>query len=447
MAETVLMPRQGQSVESCILTGWHKKVGDLVKKGDILFSYETDKASFEEEASVDGILLATFFKEGDEIPVLTKVAVIGKANESAAEFLPGAISDEKKIKSTKTADEKLSVATFDKTDITKAKKTTLENREKFISPRAKIKADKLGVSVHSLTGTGPKGRIIERDVDAAAKSGKLLTRLAKEVVKNEKISVSGSRSGMGGRITTEDLVNSNNIQNEDFEIKPLTNIRKLIAENMQASLQNSAQLTHHMSADARQLLKWRKKFKENATKPNTPNITINDLVCFAVVKALKAKPSINAHFLGDSLRDYNKVHLGFAVDTDRGLMVPALRNADELTIYEMSSKLKRLAENCKTGKIDPDLLDSTAASFTVSNLGSFGVEMFTPVINLPQCGILGVNTIIIRPVDIGDGVIGFVPFLGLSLTYDHRALDGAPASGFLREVKNQIENLDFNIVE
>jgi pyruvate dehydrogenase E2 component (dihydrolipoamide acetyltransferase) len=442
MAEAVLMPRQGQSVESCILTGWYKKEGDTVKKGEILFSYETDKASFEEAAPIDGILLATFFKEGDEIPVLTNVAVIGEANESISDLKPGTLSDEKKEEIPDITEEKLPETAEIKINKSEAKNISTDNKELFLSPRARWKAEKLGVVIDSIKGTGPRGRVIERDIDKAAKSGKLLTSLAKEIAEKEKISAGTSGSGIGGRITADDLLNPKNTFGGDFEITPLTNIRKLIAENMHASLQNSAQLTHHMSADVRRLLKWRKKFKEDSSKTNTSNITINDMVCFAVIKALKNKPGINAHFLGDSIRRYNKVHLGLAVDTERGLMVPTLRNADDYNIYRLSSQLRQLAESCKTGKIDPDLLTPTAASFTVSNLGSFGVEMFTPVINLPQCGILGVNTIINRPADLGDGVIGFVPFIGLSLTYDHRALDGAPASDFLREVKNQIENLD-----
>jgi pyruvate dehydrogenase E2 component (dihydrolipoamide acetyltransferase) len=200
-----------------------------------------------------------------------------------------------------------------------------------------------------------------------------------------------------------------------------------------------------MSADARKILEYRAKIKLKADAGEIPNITLNDLVCFGVIKALKKMPEINAHFLGDQIRIFRKVHLGVAIDTERGLMVPALRNADEMSIEELSVNLRELADSCRKGNVDPELLASTAASFTVSNLGALGVEMFTPVINLPQAGILGINTIIHRPADIGNGIIGFVPYLGLSLTYDHRALDGAPASVFLGEVKQQIENLELNI--
>ena len=136
---------------------------------------------------------------------------------------------------------------------------------------------------------------------------------------------------------------------------------------------------------------------------------------------------------------FNKVHLGIAVDTPRGLMVPAVKNADGMDLARLSKELKSVAESCRKGSINPELIQSTAATFTVSNLGNYGVEMFTPVINLPQVAILGVCTIINRPADIGNNTFGFVPYIGLSLTYDHRAIDGGPATLFLKEIKDQIE--------
>lgn len=174
----------------------------------------------------------------------------------------------------------------------------------------------------------------------------------------------------------------------------------------------------------------------------TTNITLNDLVCFAVIKALKQFPNVNSHFLGDSVRLFNKVHLGLAVDTDRGLMVPAVKCADDMDIVTLAESLKQVATACRKGSIDPDLLSSEAASFTVSNLGNYGVEIFTPVINLPQSAILGVNTIIPRPKDIGGGVYAFVPHIGLSLTYDHRALDGGEATRFLKQIAVELETLE-----
>ena len=214
---------------------------------------------------------------------------------------------------------------------------------------------------------------------------------------------------------------------------------------MYQSLQNSAQLTHHLGADARRMLELRRKVKKANDNGYPVNITLNDMVCFAVVKALRKFPQANAHFLGDSVKYFNKIHLGIAVDTDRGLMVPAIRNADDLSIQGLSNQMREIAVSCRKGAINPELLSSEAASFTVSNLGNYGVEMFTPVINLPQVGILGVNTIVPRPKDLGDGAYGFVPYIGLSLTYDHQALDGGEATRFLKQIATEIENLEFEL--
>ncbi|MBQ5635292.1 MAG: 2-oxo acid dehydrogenase subunit E2, partial [Alistipes sp.] len=233
------------------------------------------------------------------------------------------------------------------------------------------------------------------------------------------------------------------VDGPDNVVKPLSNMRKLIAKAMHSSLQNSAQLTHHLSADARRMMELRKAAKVAMEEGRlSTKITLNDLVCYAVVKTLMQYPNVNSHFLGDSMRLFHKVHLGLAVDTERGLMVPAVRNADELSIVELAERLKEVASACRKGSIDPDILSSEAATFTVSNLGGYGVEMFTPVINLPQSAILGVNTIVPRPKDIGGGVYAFVPHIGLSLTYDHRALDGGEATRFLKQIATEIENLD-----
>jgi pyruvate dehydrogenase E2 component (dihydrolipoamide acetyltransferase) len=167
------------------------------------------------------------------------------------------------------------------------------------------------------------------------------------------------------------------------------------------------------------------------------------MICWCVIRALGKFPEANSHFLGETIRSFNKVHLGIAVDTDRGLMVPAVRNADGLDLRQLSVELKSVADSCRKGSISPELIQSTSASFTVSNLGAYGVEMFTPVINLPQTAILGVCTIVNRPADLGNNTFGFVPYIGLSLTYDHRAIDGGPATLFLKEIKKQIESFTY----
>ena len=438
MAEAVFMPRLGQSVESCIITRWEKQKGDTVNEGDVLFCYETDKASFDEIAKVSGILLEIFYQEGDEVPVLANVAVIGNEGESVDAF-----------RSSKASTSSVEVASADSVKVNPfetnqyvAGVETPTDVKIRISPRAKCIAQAKGISILGLQGSGPNGRIIVRDVESAGLSTQKAEAAILNIPKAEPAAFTAARTEQTASIPAFAPI----ISNDDFVETPLSNMRKLIAKGMHASLQNSAQLTHHTSADARKLLELRAIYKVRAEKGEIPNITLNDLVCYATVRALEKMPAINSHFLGDRTKTFKKVHLGIAVDTNRGLMVPVIRNADDLKLKALATQMKAMAENCRKGNVDPELLRSENASFTISNLGAYGVELFTPVINLPQSGILGVNTITYRPADIGNGIIAFIPVIGLSLTYDHRALDGAPASAFLKEIRNQIENLSNDLV-
>ncbi len=421
MAIAVIMPKQGQSVETCIITEWAKKKGESVKKGDVLFTYETDKASFETEAEADGILLDIFYNEGDEVPVLVNVAVIGAVGEATDSFRAGGAPAAAVVVAEPTkVTEKVAVTTA----------ATAGAKQK-ISPRARVMAEKMGVNVASISGSGPNGRIIARDVESAqSTTPKQTTEI--ETVSYLKASPAPTYVAPAASAFFGD---------NDFAINKLSNMRKLIANAMHHSISNSAQLTHHMSADVRKLQALRVKAKAEADKGGA-NITLNDMICFAVIRALEKYPEVNSHFLGDATKTFKKVHLGLAVDTPRGLMVPSVQNADDLSLKGLSSRLKDVAESCRKGNVNPEVLSSTAASFTVSNLGNYGVEMFTPIVNLPQAAILGVNTIILRPADLGGGVFGFIPVIGLSLTYDHRAIDGGQATLFLREIKNQIENFE-----
>ena len=446
MAVPVIMPKQGQSVESCIISEIRKKKGDRVLKGDILFVYETDKATFEEEAKVDGVVLEIFYTEGDEVPVFSNVFIIGSEGENIDEFLPGKadlnpipMSVEVKTVSEDSLVQERSHETTGSTQVTHTASSSA------ISPRARKLAAGKGADTSILKGSGPHNRIIERDVQAATDAERL-TPLARKIMKeNPLLTVSSSGTGLAGAVTGKDLQVKGITGEHDYEIKPLTNISRRIARAMYESLQNSAQLTHHLGADARRINEPRKRVKKAVEAGSSSDITLNDMICFATVRALKKFPNANSHFLGDRIKNFFRVHLGVAVDTDRGLMVPVVRNADELKIEELSAKIREIVTACRKGSIDPEILSSEAASFTVSNLGNYGVEMFTPVINLPQVGILGVNTIVLRPKDLGDGTIGFVPYLGLSLTYDHRAIDGGEATRFVKQVAMEIENLDFEV--
>ncbi len=461
------MPKQGQSVESCIVSEFKKKVGDSVKVGDVLFGYETDKATFEEESQVEGTVLAIFYKDGDEIPCLSNVMVIGEPGESFAEFAPSAANGDAgkgAAGGTEPSETHATLGTVRGGTVSAANggversETVSEGSSPSAaaipgapaSPRARKLADEKGVNLDAVAGSGPGGRIIERDVLAAAVAQGRLSGLAKAKMAEGGL-IPGEGSGLAGTVKAGDLKvwkpNHTDIPGEgtEFETVKMSNMRKLIAKSMYNSLQNTAQLTHMLGADARKLQALRKKAKKALEEGKIDaNITINDFVCFAVIKALQKFPEVNSHCLGDAMRIFKTVNLGCAVDTERGLMVPCVKSSENLSISELSKALKKLADDCKKGSINPDLLASEAASFTVSNLGGFGVEWFTPIINVPQSAILGVGTMTLRP-KMEDGKVEFVPYLGLSLTYDHRAIDGGQATRFLKAVATEIENLEIDL--
>lgn len=438
MATAVIMPRQGQSVESCLISEWKKAVGDEVHAGDILFTYETDKAMFEEEAKAEGTLLAVFCQEGDDIPCLNTVAVIGAPGEDFSALVPAGAAE------TAPAEE-VSASVTAEAPAALAAATAAPGAGVSISPRARNAAARLHVDPSAIAPTGPHGRVLERDILA----GQKLTAAA-ALESGELSGVAGT--GVGGRIRTTDLSAPAAISaapapigNEaGYHDEKLSHLRKVIGTSMRKSLSEMAQLTHHSSFDATAMIAYRKQLKTAAETLNLPNITYNDIVLFAVSRILLRHRDLNAHLLNDKMRYFDHVHVGMAVDTPRGLLVPTIFNADTKSLAQIAAEAKSLAAAAQTGSISPDLL--TGASFTVSNLGSLGVESFTPVINPPQTGILGVNCMIDRVRKV-DGQITVYPAMGISLTYDHRALDGAPASRFLKELKEALENITALLAE
>ena len=298
MAEIIIMPKQGQSVESCIITEIKKK-GDVVKKGDILFSYETDKASFEEEAPADGVVLEIFCDEGDEVPVLENVMVIGQPGEKAP-LTPQTDSTPTPQK----GDLEVQQSVIIEVQVPNVVTSNPPRGAGGLSPRAKNLAAAEAIDASQLTGSGPNGRVIEKDVKVALENRPKLTPLAKKIAVEAGVQPQGAGSGLAGMAKSTDLTSPvNAVYGVDYEDKKLSNMRKLIAKAMHTSLQNSAQLTHHLGADARNIQNLRKKAKA-AFEAGTlsANLTINDFVCFAVVKALKKFPNVNSHFLGESMR-------------------------------------------------------------------------------------------------------------------------------------------------
>lgn len=435
MAVGVIMPRQGQSVESCIIE-WRVKEGDTVKEGDILFAYETDKASFEEESPAAGMVLKLLVEDGDDVPCLDTVLVLGESGEDISSFL----KDGEAAKSALAAQKAEEVVEPKAESVATVAVTATASDLTKISPRAKGIAERQGLDLSKAVPTGPNGRIIERDVAALAEKGYKVTGAASGAYQG-----GAQGSGLGGAVTTSDLSAAPtapaaaSVPEAAYTDVKLSGVRKAIAKSMQASLSQMAQLTNHTSFDATAILAYRERVKANMEKLGLPNITLNDIVLYAVSRTLKKHTDLNAHYLGNFMRLFSSVHMGMAVDTERGLLVPTLFDADKLSLAEIASKSKELAAAAQSGKISPDLL--TGGTFTVSNLGAIGIEMFTPVINPPQTAILGVCNIIYRQKKIGEQFVTY-PAMGLSLTYDHRAVDGAPASRFLKDLCASLEAFD-----
>ena len=406
MATPIIMPKQGQSVETCVIVGWKKRVGDTVKTGEVLCEVETDKATFEVESPAEGTLLAIFHDTGSEVPVLAPIAAIGKPGEK----VEGAGHGEAGLPAPSPAPQAAAAA----------KTPAAPGAKIMASPRAKALAASRGVSLEGIRGTGPGGRIIERDVAGALAEG---IPAAPAVRAPAAAQPPAPATPVAGGV---------------MEVK-VTGMRKLIAERMLASLATTAQLTLNSTADARSLQELRGRFKESPEGLGLRDVTINDMVLFAVSRALTQHPDVNALLVGDTLHQYSDVHLGFAVDTPRGLMVPVIRNAHALSLRDIAREAARLVKGCREGGITP--AEMSGGTFTVTNLGPFGVHGFTPVLNVPQVGILGVGAIVPGPVMENDQV-AFVPQIALSLTINHQVVDGAPGARFLQALAADIAQFD-----
>ena len=437
MANTVIMPRQGQSVESCIITAWQKKKGDTVNVGDILFSYETDKSAFDEPSQFAGTILEVLVSEGDVVPCLDPVCIIGEAGEDISALIPGAAE---------TAEEAPAEEAKEETKPAEAAATVSESTGErvFISPRARLLALKTGVDMTKVVSTGPHGRIIERDIDKALDEGYLASTEAVESflagkpmpVEEPAAEEIPAVPAVKEEITVPAAPAPVSDDLRAYDEEPLTNVRKVIAKAMHASLSDMAQLTLNSSFDATNLLAYRAKLKASGEALGLSRISINDMVLYAVARVLPNHPEINANLVDNTFRKFRHANVGMAVDTERGLLVPVIFGAEKMSLAEVSAQAKSLAAKARDGKLTPD--EMSGGSFTVSNLGSLGVESFTPVINPPQTAILGVCCTTNKLN--ADGKV--YPAMGLSLTFDHRAVDGAPAARFLKDVCDALENFD-----
>ncbi len=454
MAEIVVMPKAGNSVESCIILEWTKSEGDAVNTGDVLCEAETDKATVTVESTASGVLLKQLFQVDDDVPVMQPMAIIGEAGEDISGLLAelgsgDAPAPAEEAPAAPAADTPAAAPAAPSAPA--AAPSAAGEAGGFASPRARNLAAAKAVALDKLAGTGPDGRIIERDVMTALEGQAPLTPAAmEELIKTGK-SAPAQGTGLGGRVLKSDLTDAPaapaasagaaftaDFPGEVEEIK-VKGVRKVTAARMLESITQTAQLTMNTSADATRIMAMRKRLKNSPEAMGLQGITINDLVMMVTARTLKDFPELNAHWLGDKIVQFKSIHLGCAVDTPRGLMVPVIRYADSLSLKELGAESKRLFGRCLEGQIDPEEL--SGGTFTITNLGAMGIESFTPVLNKPEVGILGVCNIQPKPVMAGEDV-KFVPHLGLSLTFDHQATDGAPAGRFLKALVANLENID-----
>ena len=469
MSTPVLMPKQGNSVESVILVAWKKQVGDAVAVNDILCEVETDKATMEVEAPAAGTLLAQLYQPGDDVPVMVAIAFIGAAGEAYGESPQPTAPALTITPAPEVAPSSPNPPIHQSSPPTHSPTHPLTHSP--VSPRARTLAERRSLDTSALAGSGPDGRIIERDVLAALATQPKLSPVAKAMVNEGSFTAPPQGSGPGGRVMSRDLSPAGampaisqpsatepvtplpSVQRPagsdaptgagEVEVIPLKGVRKVIAERMLASVQSTAQLTLHASADARAVQNFRARLKASPAELGLTGITINDLLLLAVARTLPRFPAINALFMGDAVHRHKSVHLGIAVDTPKGLLVPVIRHAEQLTLKALSAEAKRLANAAIEGKAKVDELNG--GTFTVTNLGNFGIEQFTPVLNLPQVAILGVGNITLKPVP-GSSGVEFVPALGLSLTINHQVVDGAPAARFLQALSQALATVDLLVV-
>ena len=401
MSKIITMPQKGLTEESSILSGWYVKAGDEVKAGTPLFAIEIGKAVFDVESEVEGTVLALFAEEGEDVPIKAPVCVIGKPGESFER--PAAV---KKSEAPAPAKENRVG------ESRPAPAAALSEEGVFASPRAKAAAERAGLDYRDAVPSGAEGRVLERDVLKLRDAGRAAAEPPRE---------------------------------EEYTVVPNSGIRKVIAANMHSSLSEMAQLSMTAYFNAETILSLREKFKREGKEIGCEKISVNDMILFAVSRVVPAHPGFNAHYSEKEMKLFRPVHLGVAVDTERGLMVPTLSNADRLSLKEISSGAAALAAACRNNTVRPEQL--AGGTITVTNLGNTGISSFTPIINPPQTCIVGICGIEWKLRPSADGSPSLYRAIGLSLTFDHRAVDGAPAARFLHDLCTKLENFELLLIE
>jgi pyruvate dehydrogenase E2 component (dihydrolipoamide acetyltransferase) len=437
MANVVVMPKLGLTMKKGKIIKWFKNEGERIEAGERLFEVATDKLTNEVEAKESGIVRKLLADSGDTVPCLEPVAIIGELEEDITELISGTINNASSVSEPSQKDK---VEIFNKNEAVENKKE--KNTGRIIaSPVAKKLALEKEVDLSYIKGTGPNGRITLKDVEKYIENEKCIEGKASPMaVKTaEKLNVDLTKINMDRRIMKQDVIDFNKDRALEEAINPMeqrvsmSQMRKVIAERMTESWHISPAVTYDMSVDVTKL----KEIKDNLK--DVEKITYTDLLVKIVSKVLLEFPLLNASIDGEEMVLRNYVNMGVAVAIENGLLVPVVKYAHTKGLRSISEEIKELSYKAKTNQLSTDEL--VGGTFTITNLGMFGVESFSPIINQPEVAILGVNAITEKPI-LENGNLINKPFIKLSLTADHRIADGAVAAQFLYRVKQYIEKPD-----
>lgn len=450
MAYELVMPRLGWTMEEGTLVEWLKRDGDTVQVGDLVFSVESDKAINEVEALEAGILRIPPDSPppGSVLPIGVLLAYIVKPGE------PAPFEQIGQAATRPVATSVVVTAARSHPDTTPTRTATTQRSQPAISPRARRLAVSLGVPWETLAGSGRTGRIVERDVQAAVRLGApsdtqpRATPLARKVAHDLDVKLEQVAGTLpGNRISRADVEAASTAgvtipavpQAADDVLVPMSSVRRLIAERMAAGVHTTAPVTLTLEVDATEMVRMRKQIAADAGSADRPVPSYTDLLVKLCAVALTEHPHVNARLHDDGILHIRAVHIGIAVDTDRGLLVPVIRDAQHKSLRIIAADSNDLIARARSGQLRPDEL--RGGTFTITNLGMFGVDAFTPILNLPECAILGVGRIVPKQVvlDADAERVGIRHMMFLSLTFDHRLIDGAQAARFLSRIRQFIE--------
>jgi pyruvate dehydrogenase E2 component (dihydrolipoamide acetyltransferase) len=441
MATKVIMPKQGLQMTEGTITKWIIKEGDKIEEGSPLFEMETDKLTITIDSPGTGTLLKILKHEGETVPITKAIAIIGEAGEDITGLLKEIASEDNVDADTAKASAELLKAETPETKSDEPIKGKAPGGRIFITPRARMVAEEEGIDISNICGTGPDGLIIEKDVKeyiASKAASPKATPLARKIAQQGGIDLSYVEgTGAGGKITKTDVetlvqARAKKAGTRGERVIPFTGMRKVISQRMMDSLQGMAQANHRMKVDMSEVIRLREKLKSEGIK-----VSFTDILVRIVSKALKDFPILNSSLTDEGILIKDYVNMGIAVAVENGLIVPVIKDADLLSLEEISVVSSELIDKAKSGTLTPD--EYSGGSFTITNLGMFDIDEFTAIINPPESAILAIGKIDRVPVADGDNVV-IRPIMVLSLTYDHRIIDGAPAAQFLQRVKQIMQN-------